>query len=165
VGGNITSIARFFGIEPNPDDRVSGPKQLDKAAFELMGFCKVEAGRLCWIHPGGRLMPLPNIERTTLRHSPNLHICLVMMKCWLLLPPVPPPFVAGPSSSSQPSSTPYPDLESTLRSIQEQAPLRAYVASEHAAVREFVQERHDELQGMIASQNQYFPDFSACLQT
>ena len=81
-------------------------------------------------------------------------------------PPIPFPSSAGPSSSSQPSSTPYPDIESTLRSIQEeQASLRAYVASEHAALREFVQERHDELRGMLVSQNQYFQDFSACLHT
>jgi len=72
IGGIITSIARFLGIEHNSDDRVSGSERLDKAAFELMGFCKVEAGRLCWIYPRGRLMPLPNIERTTLRHYHNL---------------------------------------------------------------------------------------------
>ena len=47
IGGNITSIARFLRIEPNPDDRVSGSERLDKAAFELMGFCRIEAGRLC----------------------------------------------------------------------------------------------------------------------
>jgi len=39
IAGIITSIASFLGIEPNPNDRVSGSEQLDKAAFELMGFC------------------------------------------------------------------------------------------------------------------------------
>jgi len=38
VGGIITSITRFLGIEPNPNDRVSGCERLDKAAFELMAF-------------------------------------------------------------------------------------------------------------------------------
>jgi len=140
-------------MEPNPDDRVSGSERLDKAAFELMGFCKVEVGRLCWIYPGGRLMPLPNIKRTTLRHYHNLSY--LSGDDEVLAPPAPPvslPSTAGPSSSSQPSSTPYPDTECALRSIQEeQASLRAYVAFEHAALREFIQERHDELRGMIAS--------------
>ena len=100
VGGIITSIARFLGIEPNPDDRVSGSKRLDKAAFELMSFCKVEAGQLYWIYPKGRLMPLPNIERTTLRHPPNLSYLPSDDEVLApLAPPVPPPSVAGPSSS------------------------------------------------------------------
>ena len=147
IGEIITSIARFLRIEPQPDDRVSGSERLDKAAFELMGFCKVEAGQLCWIYPGGQLMPLPNIEHTTLRHPPNLSYLPGDDEVLApLAPHVPPPFVAGPSSSSQPSSTPYLDIESTLRSIQEeQVSLRAYVAFEHVALREFVQERHDEL--------------------
>jgi hypothetical protein len=166
VGGIVTSIARFLGIEPNPDDRVSGSERLDKAAFELMGFCRVEAGRLCWIYPGGRLMPLPNIERTTLHHNQNLSYMPNDDELAQPAPPVPPPSFPGPSSSSRPSYHHYPDLEDTLRSIQdEQASLRAYVASEHAALRDFVQERHDELREMIASQNQYFQDFRACLQT
>jgi len=47
IGGIITPIARFLGVEPNPDDQVSGFEQLDKVVFELMSFFKVEAGRLC----------------------------------------------------------------------------------------------------------------------
>ena len=39
IGEIITSITRFLGMEPNLDDRVSGSERLDKAAFELMGFC------------------------------------------------------------------------------------------------------------------------------
>jgi len=58
------------------------------------------------------------------------------------------------------SQHPYPnygDLRETLRSIQEeQASIRAYVASEHAALCDFVQEQHDELRWMIASQTQNF---------
>jgi len=51
IGGIVTTIARFLGIEPNPEDRVSGFELLDQAAFEIMNFYKVEAGRLCWIYP------------------------------------------------------------------------------------------------------------------
>jgi len=47
IGGIITTIARSFGVQPNPKDRVYGSKQLDQAAFELMSFCKVHAGCLC----------------------------------------------------------------------------------------------------------------------
>jgi len=47
IGGIITTSARFLGVEPNPEDRVSGSKRLDQAAFDLMNFYKVEAGRLC----------------------------------------------------------------------------------------------------------------------
>jgi len=53
IGGIITSIARFLGIEPNSNDRVRGSERFDKVVFELMGFCQVEAGRFCWIYPGG----------------------------------------------------------------------------------------------------------------
>ena len=42
IGGIITSIARFLGVEPNPDDRVSGSEWLDKTIFELMSFYLVE---------------------------------------------------------------------------------------------------------------------------
>jgi len=62
IGEIVTTIARFLGIEPNPDDRVSGSELLDQAAFEIMSFCKAEAGRLCWIYPGDRLLPLPNVD-------------------------------------------------------------------------------------------------------
>ena len=55
IGGIIITIARFLGIEPNPDDRVSRFERLNQAAFEIMNFCKVEAARLCWIYPGDRL--------------------------------------------------------------------------------------------------------------
>ena len=102
-------------------------------------------------------MPLPNIERTTLRHYHNLSYLPSDEELARPTPPVPPPSFAGPSSSSQPSYPDYLDIGATLRSIQEeQTSFWAYVASEHAALCEFVQERHDELRGMIASQNQYF---------
>jgi len=39
IGGIITSITRFLGIEPNPNNRVYGSKRLDKAAFKWMDFC------------------------------------------------------------------------------------------------------------------------------
>ena len=111
-------------------------------------------------------MPLPNIERTGLRHHHNLSYLPGDEELACPAPPVLSPSFASPSSSYQPSYPDYPNIEATPRSIQEeQASLWAYVSSEHAALREFVQERRDELQGMIASQNQYFQDFSACLRT
>jgi len=93
IGGVITSIARFLGIEPNPDDRVRGFERLDKAAFELMGFCQVKAGRLCWIYLGGQLMPLPNVERTTLRNHHNLSYLSGDEELARPAPPVPLPFL------------------------------------------------------------------------
>jgi len=62
IGGIVTTIVRFLGIEPKPEDRVFGSEQLDQAAFEIMNFCKVEARHLCWIDPGDRLFPLPNVD-------------------------------------------------------------------------------------------------------
>ena len=44
IGDIVTTIARLLGIEPNPEDRVSGFEGLDQAAFEIMNFCKVKAG-------------------------------------------------------------------------------------------------------------------------
>jgi len=73
IGGIITTVARFQSVEPNPEDRVSRSERLDQATFEIMNFCKVEAGRLCWIYPGNRLLPLPNVDRTTLLHRANLY--------------------------------------------------------------------------------------------
>ena len=60
----------------------------------------------------------------------------------------------------------YTNLQDTLRSIQEeQVFLQAFVASENAALRDFVQERHNELHGILATQMQYFQDSRACLKT
>ena len=68
IGGIITTIARFLGVKPNLEDRVSGSEQLDQAVFEIMNFCKAKASRLCWIYPGDRLLPLPNVNCTTFLH-------------------------------------------------------------------------------------------------
>jgi len=73
ISGIVTTIARFLGIEPNHEDRVSRSERLDQVAFEIMNFCRVEVGHLCWIYPGDRLLPLPNIDRTTLLHRDNLY--------------------------------------------------------------------------------------------
>jgi len=73
IGGIVTTIARFLDVDPNLKDRVSRSEQLDKAAFEIMNFCKVEASCLCWIYPGDRLLLLPNVDRTTLLHLANLY--------------------------------------------------------------------------------------------
>ena len=61
-------MARFLGIETNPEDRVCRFEQLDQAVFQIMNFCKVEAGRLCWIYLADRLLLLANVNRTTLLH-------------------------------------------------------------------------------------------------
>ena len=62
-----------LGFEPYPEDRVSRSERFDQAAFEIMNFCKVEAGRLCWIYPGDWLLPLPNVNQTTFLHRANLY--------------------------------------------------------------------------------------------
>ena len=83
----------------------------------------------------------------------------------LALPP--PPTHPRDSSLSQPSCFhDFPNLHTTVRSIQkEQASSLAYVEMKHALLWGFVQERHDEFRGMIASQNQYFQDFRTYLGT
>ena len=121
IGGIVTTIARFLDIQPNPEDRVSESERLDQAAFEIMNFGKVEDGRLCWIYPGDRLLPLPNVNRTTLLHWANRY--------WVpgdaeVVQPASPPLLystqAGPSSSSQPPPINYANLQPTLTSILEE---------------------------------------------
>jgi len=119
IGGIVTTIARFLVIEPNPEDRVSSSEQLDPTAFEIMNFCKAEAGRLCWIYPRDQLLPPPNVDRTNLPHRANLY--------WLLgdddvirpAPHQPTPHTSqvGPSSSSQQLPLDYSNIQDTLRSI------------------------------------------------
>jgi len=73
---------------------------------------------------------------------------------------------AGPSSSSQLAPPNYSDLHDTLRSIQEeQVSLQEFFASESTVLLDFVQERHDELDGLLASQTQFFQGYTACLET
>ena len=43
IRGVVTTIARFLGVKPNPEDRVSGSEQLNHVTFKI----KVETGRLC----------------------------------------------------------------------------------------------------------------------
>jgi len=62
-----------LGVEPNPEDKVSESGWLNQATFEIMNFGKVETGRLYWIYPGGPLLPLPNVNRTTLLRRANLY--------------------------------------------------------------------------------------------
>jgi len=40
IGGIVTNIVKFLGIEPNSKDRVSGSEQLYQAAFEITNFVK-----------------------------------------------------------------------------------------------------------------------------
>jgi len=62
IGSLITRIARPFGADINPENRVSGSERLKLGAFELMKFFKVERGRIGWIDPEDRLIPLLSVE-------------------------------------------------------------------------------------------------------
>ena len=118
IRGVVTIIARFLGVEPNPEDRAFRSEQLDQAAFELMNFCKVEEGCLCWIYRGNRLLPLPNIDQTILLYRANLQWVPDDVEVIQPAPPSPPfTYQVGPSSSSQPSPTNYADLQATFSSI------------------------------------------------
>jgi len=84
--------------------------------------------------------------------NPHLLHPHLLLKLHLVLPPNLPPLI-------MPSST-------TFRSIhEEQVSLRTYAASENAAPRDVVQEQHDELRDMLATQTPYFCDYKACLET
>jgi len=111
-------------------------------------------------------MPLPNVARTMLLNRANLYF-LPDDKELARPTPTPPPTYLRASSSSQPSSSlNFTGLHTTLQSIQEEkAPLQAYIQVEDTALHDFIQERHDELRRMIASQNQCFQDFRDCLET
>jgi len=70
----------------------------------------------------------------------------------LLAPPRPPPTYYGDPSSSLHTSYDYEEVQATLRSIQEEkASLRAYVEAEHGAIHDVVQQKQNELCGMISS--------------
>jgi len=84
-------------------------------------------------------MSLPNIKRTTIQNWNNLLYLPGDEELVLPAPLVPPSSHAGLSFSSQQPYLDYGDLGETLTSIQEeQASLRAFVASVHATVRDFV---------------------------
>jgi len=119
IGGLITPIARSVRIKLNPDDRVPSFERLNIAAFEQMEFCKIEAEHVYWIYPRNHLMPLLNVNRTTLLNRANLY-CLSGDEEWTQpAPPFPLPHLR-PSSTSQPSfSSDYAGLHATLQSIQE----------------------------------------------
>ena len=112
IDGIVTTIARFLGVDPNAEDRVSESEWLDQAAFEIMNFSKAEAGRLCWIYPEDRLVPVFNVDQTTLLHWANL--CWVPSDDKVVQPtphhPAPYSSQARPNSSSQPPPPDYTDL-------------------------------------------------------
>ena len=122
---------------------------------------------MCWIYLGDRPLPLPNLDRTTLLHRGNLYLVPSDDEVVQPVPhqPASQSSQAGRSSSSHPSPPDYSDLQDTLRSIQEeQVSLGKFIASESTALRDFVQERHDELHGLLASQTQYFQDYRPYLE-
>ena len=103
IGGLITPIARSIGIEPNPDYNVSGSEKMALRAFDQMKFCVMEEGRICCICTRKRLLPLPNVNRTTLLKLDNLSFIPDDEE---LVYPTTPPLLQphlGASSSSQPS--------------------------------------------------------------
>jgi len=73
IDGIVTTTAKFLGVEPNPEDRVSGFERLDQAVFEIINVYRVEAWCLCWIYPGDRLWLLPYVDGTTLLHRANIY--------------------------------------------------------------------------------------------
>ena len=81
IRGLITPIAWSVGRELNPNHRIPGYELLNLVAFEYMKFYMVEAGSVCWIYLGNRLMPLPSVDRTTLlnRTGPIFTFYWVMM--------------------------------------------------------------------------------------
>jgi len=104
-------------------------------------------------------LPLPNVDRTTLLHQANLYWVPGDDEVFRPTPHHSAPYSSqvGFTSSSQPPSPDYTDLQDTLKSIQEeQASLRAFVAYENATLRDFVQECHNEFRGLLAYQTQYF---------
>ena len=102
-------------------------------------------------------MPLPNVDGTTLLDLANLYFLPGDEELARPTPPSPPPHLRASSSSQPSSSFVFPYMHAIILSIQEeQASLLAYVQIEHTALHKFVQERHDELCGMIGSYNQYF---------
>ena len=97
---------------------------------------------MCWIYTGNRFMPLSNVDRATLLNPDNLSLMPGDEKLVSLTPPAPPqPFLSA-SNSSQPSSTQnYIDIHATFLSTQEeQHSSHVYVQTEHANLRDFVQE-------------------------
>ena len=97
IRGLITPIASLLGVEPNHDDRVADSEWLNLAAFKQIKFCRADVRRICWIYPRNCLMPLPNVNCTSLLNEANL--------CFLpgdeeLVRPVPPPPPTHPRASS-----------------------------------------------------------------
>ena len=105
IGGLIIPIAKAASIKPNPDNRMSGPERLALVAFKQMQFCKVKGGRTCWIYHRNRLMPLSNVDRTTLFNPDNFSFMLgdEELVHSATTPPSQPHL--STSSSSEPSSS------------------------------------------------------------
>jgi len=154
IGGLITPIARFVRILLNLDDRVFGSKWLNLVAFEQMMFSNVEVRHFRCIYPRSHLMPLPNVDRTTLLNRANLYFRSDDEALAQPAPPPPSPHLRASSSSQLPTFSDYAGLHAALLSIQEkQASLQAYTQTDKPYSSDFIQEWHDGLCGMIVSQN------------
>ena len=60
---------------------------------------------MCWIYLGDKLMPLPNVEQTTLLNRANLSFLLDDEELVHPVPPTQPPTHLSVASSSRPSSS------------------------------------------------------------
>jgi len=131
-----------------------------------MNFCKVKAGRLCWIYPGTSFCRFPmSIEPPYFTRL--TFIGYLMMSRLFNLHPIIQPLTLVKQDLVFPFNHPLLTIPTSkhLRSIQEeQVFLRAFVAFENAALRDFVQECHDEFHAKLATQTQYFQDYRACLE-
>ena len=73
IGGLIAPFARLVSVEMITNDRVAGLERLNLAGFEQRKLFRVDVGCICWIYPGNRLMPLLNVDCTSLLNQANLY--------------------------------------------------------------------------------------------
>jgi len=69
IGGLITPSARLVTVDSTLEERVIGYERLKMDAFEQMKVCKVGVGQVRWIYSENHLIPLPNVECTTLQNQ------------------------------------------------------------------------------------------------
>jgi len=162
IGGRITSIVRFLGIESNSEDRVSESEWLDKASFVLMSFCKIETGRMCWIYLRDDLCRLPILSVPSYFIRLTFIGYLVMIILHLLLP------LLTLAALVLPLNLPLLTLK---RSKPPLGPFRRskcpfeLIFLLRTPLFMTLPKNDTRLHGMLATQTQYFQDSEACLET